>query len=386
MISIPQYENMFSLYLTFIGLVPCIILAVFGKKNRYLDLIVSFLFILSFLGTNSVHTVEFIGFIIYETILVYLYLLAVKRGHGKVLYYCVFVLSMLPLVSVRIISFNTELSPFFGFAGLSYMCFKIWQVLFEIHDGKITELGLLDFLLFLVFFPSFTSGPIARFKEFTESVKSDMGSSYFDGFFVPGIKKIFIGLFYKFALSFYVNEFVIKDLPEQRTFWGIVVYMYAYTMFLFFDFAGYSNIAIGMGKLMGISLPENFNKPFLACNMKEFWTRWHISLSTWFNDYVYGRLVLGSVRSGLIKNTKIAGRVAYLCTMTLMGLWHGFTLHYVIYGLYEGILLVLSDIWVKTRAYRTFRKNKYYNIVCRTVCFQFIAFGMLLFSGKYFFE
>ena len=155
---------------------------------------------------------------------------------------------------------------------------------------------------------------------------------------------------------------------------------------MFFDFAGYSNIAIGFGYLMGVRLPENFNKPFLACNMKEFWARWHMSLSTWFNDYVYGRFVLNNVRNGLFKNTKTASRWAYLFTMTTMGLWHGFLLHYLIYGVYEGILLVITDYWVKSKKYREFKKKKYYQAVCIVVCFQFIAFGMLLFSGKYLFD
>ncbi len=111
-----------------------------------------------------------------------------------------------------------------------------------------------------------------------------------------------------------------------------------------------------------------------------------MSLSTWFNDYVFGRFVLNNVRNGLFKSTKTASRWAYLFTMTTMGLWHGFSLHYLIYGVYEGILLVITDYWVKSKRYRSFKKKKYYQAVCITVCFQFIAFGMLLFSGKYLFE
>ena len=162
--------------------------------------------------------------------------------------------------------------------------------------------------------------------------------------------------------------------------------MYSYTFYLFFDFAGYSNMAIGMGYLMGIELPENFNKPFLSCHMKEFWQRWHMSLSIWFNENVFNRFVLNNVRNGLFKNTKTAARVGYIVTMLLMGLWHGFSIHYVIYGLYEGILLVITDYVLKTKFYRKFKNKKYYKVVSIIVCFQFISLGMLLFSGKYFFN
>ena len=111
-----------------------------------------------------------------------------------------------------------------------------------------------------------------------------------------------------------------------------------------------------------------------------------MSLSNWFNDYVFGRFVLNNIRNGLFKSSKTATRVAYLFTMTIMGLWHGFSIHYIIYGIYEGVLLVLTDVWIKSKTYRKFKKQKYYTLISRIICFQFIAFGMLLFSGHYFFE
>lgn len=161
-------------------------------------------------------------------------------------------------------------------------------------------------------------------------------------------------------------------------------YMYVYTMYLFFDFAGYSLMAIGTGYLLGITLPDNFNKPFLSRNMKEFWERWHISLSKWFGDYLFSRLVLNFLRSGVIKKQKTAIRFAYMITMLTMGIWHGFTTYYILYGLYHGIMLVISDIYVKSKSYRKHIKLPYYNFVSRVICFHFIAFGMLIFSGYLF--
>lgn len=187
----------------------------------------------------------------------------------------------------------------------------------------------------------------------------------------------------KYAIAFFINTYFLEKLPEGAAVGTVILYAYGYTLYLFFDFAGYSMIAIGYGTLMGIKLPENFNKPFLARNMKEFWGRWHMSLSNWFNDYVFGRFVLNNVRNGLFKNTKIAARWAYMFSMTTMGLWHGFSLHYLVYGLYEGAILVVTDLYVRSKLYRKVKKKKWFDWVSRVICFQFIALGMLIFSGHF---
>ena len=293
-------------------------------------------------------------------------------------------MSIIPIFIVRISAFETEIATFVGFTGISYMCFKIWQILFDIHDGKIFQMNILDFLGYVIFFPSFSSGPIARYQDFWSNY-TESKADYFTECFAFGIKKILIGLFYKFSVSYFINTYFMNKVSDEITLINIILYMYSYTLYLFFDFAGYSNIAIGIAALIGIRLPENFNKPFLACNMKEFWNRWHISLSSWFNDYVLGRFVLNNIRNGMFKNTKTATRVAYLFTMMVMGLWHGFSFHYIIYGIYEGLLLVFTDFWIRTKVFKRFKKKKYYKIVSRSFCFQFISFGMLLFSGHYYF-
>ena len=385
MIKFAQYENLFSLYLILLALLPTVILCFFRRKSVLLDLVTSFILILVFLGVGSLQLLEFFLFLAFETALVFAFLIFRKRCSSELVYYFIFLLSLLPLFVVRIAVFKPSASRLIGFTGISYMCFKIWQVLFEIHDGKITSLNLLRFLLFLVFFPSFSSGPIARYQAFV--VQYDKPCDDYPGeYFSFGFKKILLGLFYKFVVAYFINKTVLAQLPEAASFASVLAYMYGYTLYLFFDFAGYSHIAVGVGSLLGIRLPENFNKPFLACNMKEFWGRWHISLSTWFTDYVHGRFVLNNVRNGLFRSTKTASRCGLLFTMTLMGLWHGFSVHYLIYGLYQGILLVITDFWIRSSVYKRFKKKKAYPWISRAVCFQFISFGMLLFSGHYFFH
>lgn len=386
MITIPQYESMLSIYLCVLAALPSMALGLLGKKSRLLNAAASAFVIFSILGLHSLQLFEFLLFTAFELGIVYFYFYFQKRCGSQAVYHLVFALSMLPLLIVRASAGSDTLARYFGFTGLSYICFKIWQILMDIHDQKLEALPILDVLGLILFFPSFSSGPIARYQSFKEESESTRrGSAYFEAYIVPGAWKLLQGLFYKFAAAFAVNTYILAKIPEEATLFRAVLYMYAYTVYLFFDFAGYSRIAVGIGCLMGVRLPENFDKPFLACNMKEFWARWHMSLSSWFNDYVFGRFVLNNVRNGLFKSPKAAARWAYLFTMTTMGLWHGFSLHYLVYGLYEGGLLVITDIYVKSKHYRNLRKKPYYKPLSRAVCFQFIAFGMLLFSGRYLF-
>ena len=184
-----------------------------------------------------------------------------------------------------------------------------------------------------------------------------------------------------------IDQYILSNLhyiPAKYAFLNTPIYMYAYTLYLFFDFAGYSNFAIGTSYILGVKSPENFNKPFLARNMKEFWDRWHISLSKWFGDYIFSRFLLNSLRSGKIKSRKLATRLAFLITMGTMGIWHGFTIYYILYGLYQGALLVLTDIYLGSKTYKNFKTKKYYTPLSIFVNFQFVCFGMLLFSGYLF--
>lgn len=386
MISIPQYETFLSVYISIAAIIPCIALCLTNKRSKVLNTLTSLVIIVSILGLQSIQFIEFVGFLVFETLIVLTYAYTRNRISSKKWYYFCFALSLLPILFVRSVVFlKPNAVSIIGFTGLSYMCFKVWQVIIELHDDKIQKVRILDLWNLILFFPSFSSGPIARFHEFlAEHERKRTRQEYVQDYLIGGIRDLMLGLFYKFALASLINTFWMSKVPEGFTFLNALSYGYAYTFYLFFDFAGYSKIAIGIGRMMGIALPENFNMPFLARNMKEFWARWHMSLSTWFNDYLFSRFVLNSVRSGVIKDMKTAARVSYMVTMTTMGLWHGFTLHYLIYGVYEGLLLVLSDIYVKTKHYRTMKKKPYYDWAARIATLQFIVVGMLIFSGRYF--
>ena len=377
---ITEYGNMFSLYIFGLLLLPAVVMGCLGKKIHYYGMVIS-IPILYMLMVE--HLKNFLIILCLDIAILYLYYRFYRKYKYTWIYYLTLVLMVLPVVEVKAAycwDFNA-----WAFLGISYFGFRIWQLVIEIHDGHIDNFNICEILYFLCFFPSVSSGPIDRYKRFSLEIKSDIGGSiYIDKYLIPGIKKIFLGIIYKFSIAEFINIFFLNKISSEVSVVTSLEYMYVYTMYLFFDFAGYSLMAIGTGYLLGITLPDNFNKPFLSRNMKEFWERWHISLSKWFGDYLFSRLVLNFLRSGVIKKQKTAIRFAYMITMLTMGIWHGFTTYYILYGLYHGIMLVISDIYVKSKSYRKHIKLPYYNFVSRVICFHFIAFGMLIFSGYLF--
>lgn len=126
-----------------------------------------------------------------------------------------------------------------------------------------------------------------------------------------------------------------------------LTYMYAYSMYLFFDFAGYTAFAVGVSYMMGIKSPENFNKPFISRNIKDFWNRWHMSLSFWFRDYVFMRFVFFMTKKKWIKNRMAVSNIGYFVLFLLMGAWHGLALQYIIYGLYHAVVMSGYNLFEK---------------------------------------
>lgn len=394
---ISPYANFFSLFILAFFLVPAVILGILGEKTerfgvlirgtaiKWYGIIASIPMMVLLFGLTSIQMFQFVTFILCETLLIYAYYFFKKRANSELVYFAIFALSILPIFIVKICVYTNRFK-FLGFIGISYISFRIWQLIIEIHDGHIKKLSLPDILYFITFFPTLTSGPIDRYQRFTKDLKAKTGTEdYINNYLFFGIKKICMGVLYKFVFAMFINSYIIEKLPVHATsLKTTLLYMYAYTFYLFFDFAGYSNFAIGTSYILGIRTPENFNKPFLAHNMKEFWDRWHISLSKWLGDNLFSRFVLNTLRNGTFKSKKVAVRCGYMLTMLIMGLWHGFHLFYVAYGVYQGLMLVLTDIYVKSEMYRKFKKSKYYNIVSIAICFQIISFGMLLFSGYLF--
>jgi membrane protein involved in D-alanine export len=382
--KLTQYGDYLYLYILLLSFIPAVILGLRQKNIKFYGIVVSILMVGIIVGTGSINIILFIMFILGELIIVYGYLIIRKKTDNKFIYGFALFCSMLPVIITKL-SVKLSFGPI-GFIGLSYLNFKAIQMIIEIYDGTIKEIKFSTLIYFLLFFPTLSSGPIDRYRRFEEDLSKVIPrNEYVNEYLYTGIKKIIIGLGYKFVLAYIINTLWMSKIPTDITFFNGLNYMYAYSLYLFFDFAGYSSFAVGTSYIIGIKTPNNFNKPFLSKDMKEFWTRWHISLSKWFGDYLYSRIVLNSMRKKLFKNRFRASHFAQMVTMLTMGIWHGLEWFYIIYGLYQGGVLVLTDIVQrKSKFYKKHKKEKWFQRTQIVLNFNVACFGLLLFSGYLF--
>ncbi|MGI5864413.1 MAG: MBOAT family O-acyltransferase [Myxococcales bacterium] len=220
--------------------------------------------------------------------------------------------------------------------GLSFVCFQAVSLVVDVYRGQLEpKQGFFEHLLFLLFFPQVVAGPIVRAKDLlarfgeTPVLDSDAG--------VRGIYRIAIGIAKKLLVADLIAAGLVDRVFAEPTLYSSAECLMAtigYTLQLYFDFSAYSDIAIGAAALFGFKLPENFNKPYLARNLFEFWNRWHISLSTWLRDYVY--IPLGG-------NRRSRPRVLLnlMIVMTVGGLWHGADWRFALWGAIHGVGLVI---------------------------------------------
>ena len=225
--------------------------------------------------------------------------------------------------------------------GVSYFTFKLISYVIEVHRGKMNPCD--DFIVFanyVAFFPTIMAGPIDRpnnfIPQFYKKRQFDQGCA------IDGVQQILWGLFKKIAIADNLGMYVDSILGNVESSSGssIVFALTMYTFQMYADFSGYSDMAIGVGKLLGIKVQKNFNYPFFATNIAEFWRRWHISLTGWLTDYVFIPLNVKFRDLG-----KIGIMLAIIINMILVGMWHGANWTYAIFGLYQGLLFIPIIFW-----------------------------------------
>ena len=352
------------------------VLNYFGKRKDYYILSLSILFAGAIYGKSKSMVVYLLAFIIYQYVLVFI----AQRMDSKRLKPLV-MLSILPLVVNKVFAI-TQLH-LLAFIGISYMSFKTIQIMLEISDGLIKEkITVKDYLQFLLFFPTVSSGPIDRSRRFLKEINEVMPRKDYLELAGDGIYRIVLGLLYKVVLSTYVYQ-ILLALSNTGTVVYSIKYMYLYTLYLFFDFAGYSLMAVGSSNVLGIQTPMNFNKPFLSIDIKDFWTRWHITLSTWLRDFVFSRVLMQVIRKKWFKNRLHNAAYAYMVNMLVMGFWHGISVSYIAYGFYHGILMSGFEIYQKKSTFYKKHKNKtWYKLISWFVTMNLVMVGFFIFSGE----
>ena len=362
--------------LLFVVLLIGFVLNYFGKRKDYYILSLSILFAGAIYGKSKSMVVYLLAFIIYQYVLVFI----AQKMDSKRLKPLV-MLSILPLVVNKVFAL-TQLH-LLAFIGISYMSFKTIQIMLEISDGLIKEkISVKDYLQFLLFFPTVSSGPIDRSRRFLKEINEVMPRKDYLELAGDGIYRIVLGLLYKVVLSTYVYQ-ILLALSNTGSVVYSIKYMYLYTLYLFFDFAGYSLMAVGSSNVLGIQTPMNFNKPFLSIDIKDFWTRWHITLSTWLRDFVFSRVLMQVIRKKWFKNRLHNAAYAYMVNMLVMGFWHGLSVSYIAYGFYHGILMSGFEIYQKKSTFYKKHKNKtWYKLISWFVTMNLVMVGFFIFSGE----
>lgn len=362
--------------LLFVVLLIGFVVNFFEKRKDYYILTLSLLFTGAIYGKSRAMMVYLLAFVVYQYFLVFL----AQRIEAKRLKPLVF-LSILPLVINKVFALTSL--HLLAFIGISYMSFKTIQIMLEISDGLIKEkITVKDYLQFLLFFPTVSAGPIDRSRRFLKEINEVMPRKEYLELAGDGVYRIVLGLLYKIVLSTYVYQMLLA-LNNTGTVVYSIKYMYLYTLYLFFDFAGYSLMAVGSSNILGIQTPMNFNKPFLSVDIKDFWTRWHITLSTWLRDFVFSRVLMQVIRKKWFKNRLHNATYAYMVNMLVMGFWHGLSVSYIVYGFYHGVLMAGFEVYQKKSNFYKKNKNKnWYKLLSWFVTMHLVMVGFFIFSGE----
>ena len=372
------FSGLLFFYLLFLGLLPAVVLGLLGKKLHYYGIFLCAAMLVIVFWQNG-QLAALALFFLWEMVLCCLFWRLPKRT--RPLLWAAVILALGPLGLIKL---GEVLQPFslFRLMGASYMSFRAVQLLLDIYDGRLQKLRPVALGYFLLFFPAVSSGPIDRYRRFLSDLDRPPDREHYRTLLAQGIWKLAGGCVSAVVISGFIQQYWLAALPASG-FGATLSYMYGYTFYLFFNFAGYSSMAIGTGYLLGIQMPENFNQPFLSVDMKDFWSRWHISLSTWLRDYLYSRFVMKSLKQKRFSNPRTASYLGYVLNMMAMGAWHGLQPQYLLYGVYHSALMCLNEVLdLHCKSFRSFKNHGAGQVVCVLVTFHLFSFGLLIFSGR----
>lgn len=282
---------------------------------------------------------------------------------------------------------SVSLPAFVAPLGISYATFGIIHYLVEINRGELSQVGPAEFTLYVFFFPTITSGPIKRYEQFAQDVSVDR--RWPDPTDLStGTWRVIVGVFKKAVIAGLLVGLAapLTHTPGKQKPFLLLLAVYAYTLVIYFDFSGYSDIAIGVSKLFGYNIIENFDRPYWRTNLQQFWRSWHISLTSLITKYVY--VPLGGSRKGKIR-TALNTMAAFLVS----GLWHGAAWHFVAWGGVHGAGLVIVRWWQSLMSWLGERFPRFKRaqghpvglhvgrIVGWALTFNFVAFAWVLFAA-----
>ncbi len=291
-----------------------------------------------------------------------------KRGRRPLfVIYCL--ICTIPFFYGRMAEFFPQLPVIIVFVGIAYHMLKAVDALYFVYYTEM-DIPLITYANYILFFPVFTSGPIFRYRDWLR-VYSNPKKLTFDDF-ITYVKRFIKGMFKKMVVLWAVTVIFNRVLElDMHWYWSVLLIALSYIT-VYLDLSGYSDIAISVGSAMGYTVPENFRKPLSSASFTVFWRNWHITLSDWVREHIF--VVLNGKRLKRLPSAAVG-----FCTMFVMEMWHGFTLPYVIGGIYNGLCLGLENLFGLTRAEKRKMNKIVYVLRCIIVNAAF-ALNTLIFT------
>jgi alginate O-acetyltransferase complex protein AlgI len=278
-----------------------------------------------------------------------------------------------------------KLNDTFIWLGFSYFAFRIIHTIRDRQKDLLPSVTLAEYTTYVLFFPAFLAGPIDRIQRFIGDLRTSNPLSDDDYLFAG--RRMLLGLFKKFVVADALSMFALSPqlLPQIHSTGWFWLLLYAYAFQIYFDFSGYSDIAIGIARLGRIQLPENFNAPYLKSNLTLFWNNWHITLTQWFRAYFFNPMQrwLRSTRAPISAWLLVLG--LQLSTMILIGIWHGIVLNFILWGTWHALGLFLHNRWRETMAVRisawanTPLRKTVWTLTGIFLTFHYVAIGWIFF-------
>lgn len=258
---------------------------------------------------------------------------------------------------------------------ISFYTFQMLAYLIDVYRKKVEDkISLLDFTLFILFFPQLIAGPIMRSQDFLPELKNIKAKPEY---LSPGLSFIALGILKKVLIADNLALLIdpVWANPGSYDWLTLLLVTHGFTWQIYCDFSGYTDIARGCAFLLGFKIPENFRSPFLADSAKDLWQRWHVTLSTWLRDYIY--IPLGGNRQGEIRSY-----LNLIITFTLGGLWHGANFTYVLWGFYHGVVLSIERMFERFNI-RVTSTNFLWKVVCILYAYHIFLFGAIMFRSNH---
>lgn len=284
-------------------------------------------------------------------------------------------------------AFPGKYAPEF-FLGISYMSFRLTHMVYEIRNGTAAWPTFWEFLSFAFFVPTFSIGPINPFSRFQQSLASSVPVTKA----FQAVLRILVGAAKYLVLANVVNQLSYRGLLLDRhphSDIDLIVAVFAFTLFLYFNFSGFCDMAIGISALLGISVMENFNDPFFARNIQEFWNRWHITLSTWIRDLMFTPLSKALIRRFGPRSANHAIAFSIFAVFIVLGVWHGVGWNFVLFGMWHGIGLAVCHyytVFLKRRlgkqGYARYLENRWIEAAGVFTTIVFFSCGLFLLANS----